>query len=377
MEMIHINQITSHIVIDLDMFARLPPNTSIHLDRNDHFIITAKYLANIKGIQTLTNIIKSHTTKQLTIDLHNFIEKIINVLNWLNGKHYVNEMLIICRDFSLAYKGPLESGGGMLGLLQTYENDECIRELKNVISFMKESIDFFKNEAYKYHINNNLLYNDLCPEINFNDENWEKVISEIPTFKTEYVGFSKYYIGYSLPLTYNQINTNFNKWNEIIKINDVSIYLGGLPIICNMFGRNDCDELIGLGIGAVLSTVEIYENNTYGFVYSAITPNEWKNNNIKHYQIPSPDYCGMYVETILKGVEYMHWNIINGRSIYVHCKSGKSRSFVIVICYFIKYLGYSVGDAMDFIKNKRIHAGFGIGSKKMDVINEFVKIINK
>lgn len=374
MEMININQLTSHIVVDFDMFARLPPNTSIHLDRNNHFIITAKYLANLKGIQTIANIIKSHTTKQLILDLHNFTETIINILNWLNGKRYVNEMLIICRDFSLAYKGPLDSGGGIIGLLETYKDDSNYRELKNVISFMKESMDFFKNETYKHRVES---YNDLCPEVNYNDENWEKAISEIPTFKTEYVGFSKYYIGYSIPLTINQINTNFNKWNEIIIINGISIYLGGLPIVCDLVGRNDCMELIELGIKSVLSTVEIYENNTTGYIYSAITPNEWKNNNIKHYQIPSPDYCGMYVETILKGVEYMHWNITNGRSVYVHCKSGKSRSFVIVICYFVKYLGYNINDAMNFIKNKRIHAGFGVGSKKMDVIKEFVEIINK
>jgi protein-tyrosine phosphatase len=386
-----------NILIDLDMFSRLGPNISVHLDRNEHFIITAKYLSNIIGVQTMANIIKSHSTKTLVTDLHNFTQKIINVLNDKLEivKQNNNEEIkvqsiklisIICREFKLAYTGlPDIKNGGMQGLMETLKNDPSILQLKNAISFMKESIESIKKTLDKLQL---VQDDDIinCPEIHFTDDEWEEHMKIVPSLNTEYVGLYKYYINYSSILTLNQfeyINNKQNWWDKIIEFeNGTSIYLGALPIIQSMggyvehFEKNHLIALQNLNIKAILSVVEIFENNSTGYIYSPVLPIEWRKANFKHYQIPSSDFCTMHMETLQKGVEFIHWNIKNNRSIYVHCKSGKSRSFLVVVSYLVKYLGYTAENALNYVKSKRIQAGFGKTSTKIDLLRKFEQVVN-
>lgn len=397
---LNMDNIVTDILIDLDMFSRLPPNVSVHLDRNGHFIITAQYLSNILGTQTIANIVKAHNTKKLIKDLHNFGQKIVNVM--ASELEFIKENIdknvdiniitqsvkiisVICREFKLAYYGlPDIENGGMQGLVETLKTNSLILQLKNAINFIKESVEFAKKSLNKLQLEK---IDDLvnCPEIHFTDEEWEDHMKIIPSLNKEYVGIFKYYINYSSILTFNQFeynNINKNWWDEIIKVDGVSIYLGAVPIIQSVGGyfknleRNDLITLQNLNIKAVLSATEIFENNSEGYIYSPVTPLQWKNNNFKHYQTPCSDFYTMYVETLQKGVEFINWNIRNGRSIYVHCKSGKSRSLLIVAGWFVKYLGYTSDDAITYIKSKRVQAGFGKTSKKMHVLKKYEEMIN-
>jgi protein-tyrosine phosphatase len=381
MSITNMENVILHILIDLDMFSRLGPNLSIHLDRNNHFIVTSKYMANIYGAQTIANICKSHNTKKLVQDLNNFFKLIICILNTElgNGKNNnlesIKKISIICREFKLAYNGlPDVKDGGIFGLTETYKNDKLILQLKNTISFAKESIDHVQLTLAKLKLEElDKATLVKCPEIHFTDDDWHKVMNIIPSLEKEYVDVYKYYINYSSVLTLNIFN-GYNWWDEIICFeNNCKIYLGGLPIVQN-FGRNDLQELQRLGINSVLSVIEIFENNSLGYMYSPVTPSDWKNANFKHYQIPSSDFCTMHLETLQKGVEFINWNIKNSRSIYVHCKSGKSRSFLIVVSYFVKYLGYTAIDALNYVKGKRIQAGFGKNSTKMEVLKKFEQL---
>ena len=42
------------------------------------------------------------------------------------------------------------------------------------------------------------------------------------------------------------------------------------------------------------------------------------------------------------------------KNILVHCFMGSSRSATVIIAYLIKYLNYSLIDAMQFVKTKRV-----------------------
>jgi hypothetical protein len=370
-----------NILIDLDMFSRLPSNTFVHLNRYGHFIITAQTGAYIYGLQTITNMWKEHTTEKLITDFHGFSHNIINILNnELNlikqeleqtiKYEHIKIIVIICREFKLAYYGlPNTLNSGMRGLLKTFNTDPLFLKLYDEINFIKDYIDKIKNIINTLEIDDN-----YCPEINFTDEDWENVIQIVPSLKKECVGICKYYINYSSVVTLNQLKFNGNLWDEIIKFDKSSLILGELPIYKGIYGyfeRNDIDTLVKLGVKAVLSVTEIFENNTEGYIYSPIMPSDWKKANVKHYQIPSSDYCTMHLEQIQKAVEFIHWNIKNNRTIYVHCKSGKSRSFLVVLCYLIKYLGYNCFDAINHVKSKRIQAGFGKNSTKMIVLKKF------
>ncbi len=379
-----------NILIDLDMFSRLPAKTQVHLNTHGHFIVTGQLGAHFYGVQSLVNIMKEHTTEKLINGLHNFSQNIINILNnelnlvkqnleSANKYEHIKIIVIICREFKLAYYGlPDTLNTGMKGLLKTFHTDPLFLKLLDVITLMKDSIDNIKKS-----INTLQLDDKYCPEINFSDEDWENAMQIVPSLNKECVGICKYYINYSSVVTLNQLNFygKGNWWDEIIKFNDkTSLILGELPISKGIYGyfeRNDLDALVNLGVKAVLSVTEIFENNTEGYIYSPIMPNDWKKADVKHYQIPSSDYCTMHIEQIQKAVEFIHWNIKNNRTIYVHCKSGKSRSFLVVLCYLIKYLGYNCFDAINHVKSKRVQAGFGKNSTKMIVLKKFENNVNK
>ena len=383
------------IIVEFDKFSRMGPNLFVHSDRNDKFIVTAKNIAGLLGAQTIANMFKSHETQTLIEKLNEFFAFVINFLNkeLANAKtnkstKSIKMVSIVCREFKLAYNGlPDTNNTGIFGLIETYKNDELALQLENTIIFIKETIDQIHsslkqlksdefNNINVCNNNNNNNISDLvnCPEAHFTDDDWAEIMNRVPLLEQEYVGMYKYYINYSLILTINLFNfQNYDWWNEVVFFeNDVKIILGGIPLVCK--DRNDLIALQKLNVGAVLSVTEIFENTSIGNIYSPVTPDEWKTAGIKHYQIPSMDFWNMHIETIQKGVEFIHWNIKNGRSVYVHCKSGKSRSFLIVVAYLIKYLDYTAENAMNFVKSNRIQAGFGKNSRKMCVLNKFEQL---
>ena len=378
------NDLLKNICIDLDMFSRLPVNTLVHLNRDNHFIITAKQFSYIYGTQSLANLWKSHTTEKLIKDLDNFSKTIIDTITELSissdtNKENIKKILVICRDVKLACSGsPDIPNGGMCGLIETLKHDPLMSQLSDVIYSLK-----FDVEKIKRYIVTTYVETNNCPESKFTDEEWENAMGITTFFNTEYVSIYKYYIGYSAAFMFNQIkySPEYNTWDEIIRFdNGAKIYLGEIPIIKGFVGyfeRNDLVALINLGIKAVLSVTEIFENNTGGYIYSPVTPSQWENANIKHYQIPSADYCGMHLETVQKGVEFIHWNVKNGRAIYVHCKSGKSRSFLIVVCYLIKYYNFTSEQSIKYIKSKRIYSGFSENSAKTLVLEKFENMVRE
>ena len=162
---------------------------------------------------------------------------------------------------------------------------------------------------------------------------------------------------------------NIGGWNWFDKIHDinfldnnVSLYLGAMPLKSNLLGmeyRNDKDILIDNEVGAVLSVVEHFENNTLGYICSPITPNEWSLNNIKYLQVPIPDFCLVPLEKIQICVEYIHWNVRNKRNVYISCRVGVNRSCLIAMAYLVKYENFTSLKAYEYIKSKRIQVKNG------------------
>lgn len=380
------------IFIDLDMFSRLSANTSVHLDSNNHFVITARNMSYIPGAQTLANYYNSHSTEKLIKDLDVFAKKIVDVLkleftkteNPDTKNQSIKIIRLVYKEFKLAYNGLSDTlDGGMRGLLMTLRNDVNLPDLISTFEFLKTNLCNLKKDVdeldiYKSDINSvNPLY---CPEADFTDDDWIRMLQIIPQLQKEYTGIYKYYVNYASGLTLNQIISNplENWWDEICQFqNGSSLFLGALPIINHRSNRNDLIALKDLGIGAVLSVVEVFENNSAGYIYSPVTPTDWRNVNIYHYQTPSPDLCSIEFETVKKAVEFIRWNILNRRKIYVHCKSGKSRSLFVIAVLFVIYYGYSVDDAISYIKSRRIQVGFGKNSKKMTLLREIELMVKK
>lgn len=192
--------VINYIIINLDMFSRLHPNLFVHLDRNNHFIVTSKTMANIIGAQTIANMYKLHDTKKLIKDLNVFFTLIIDVLTIEIVENNLNSLQIIkiiCREFKLAFNGPPDiNNAGLYGLIETYKNNELILQLENSIIFIKESIDNILSKTTKLE----------CPEEHFIDEDWERAMNIVPYLQREHVNTYKYYINYSSVLTLNIFN---------------------------------------------------------------------------------------------------------------------------------------------------------------------------
>ncbi len=162
-------------------------------------------------------------------------------------------------------------------------------------------------------------------------------------------------------------------WNPIITHpSGATLYLGALPLTVKFFGkkvRSDADALEELGIGAVLSLVEPFENHAKGFFISAVTPEEWKSKTIRHLQISSPDFETIPLDKIDQGVEFIHWNLEAGHSVYGQCKAGRGRSGLIELCYLIKYQHMSAEQALQKLKTERPQVS--IGADKWATVKEY------
>jgi hypothetical protein len=366
-----------NFIPDFDMFSRLEPNTLVHLNRFNQFMITAQSASHIIGAQTIANYYKERTISKLIADLDNFSKKFIKLMYTelklvLHHQESPRIVRLMCREFKLGYYGLQHiENGGMQGLLITLQDDPDIPKLKNIFTFMQINIDIIKKETDSL---GKSIFD--CPEFDFTDEDWRRILAIVPNLQLETTPFFKYYINYSAILTFNKLKSDGNWWDCICKFdNGAELYLGAIPTI-NSLGHNHLLELKDLGIEAVACLTEVFENNSLGYIYSPVLPIDWKTANIYFYHVPNPDFCTMGVDSTLKVVAFIRWNIQNGRKIYVHCKSGKSRSFLGVCAYLVIDHGYTAEGAVAYVKSKRKQAGFGKNSNKIATLKEIEELRN-
>lgn len=158
-----------------------------------------------------------------------------------------------------------------------------------------------------------------------------------------------------------QYKSRWAWWNPIIERNGATLYLGALPLVQKICGKtvcNDADTLEQLGIRAVLSVTEPFENNADGFFLSAVTPQQWESKNIRHLQLSTPDFETISLDKIHQGVAFIHWNIQAGRSVYVHCKAGRARSALVELCYLMKCHRMNAEQALQTLSEHRKQVTF-------------------
>lgn len=164
-------------------------------------------------------------------------------------------------------------------------------------------------------------------------------------------------LAYYPSLLYGVLRANPNRqWYNRI---DDRIILGALP-----FHKTAHELIQNENIGAVISLNESYEMR-----FLCPSKQKWKSLGIRQLHIPTVDYNNApSLENIKKSMEFVN-EIDTSKSIYVHCKAGRSRSATVVVCYLIKYYKMSITEAMDFVRNKRPH--IVLANKHVTRINEF------
>lgn len=166
---------------------------------------------------------------------------------------------------------------------------------------------------------------------------------------------------YVMKCLHIECKARWDWWNEILPAADGkgSLTLSGLPIILKICGkeiRNDCKTLKELGIDAVLSATERFENRSKGCFISAVSPEMWTNSNVEHCQIETEDFGTIEMEKVKRGVQFIHEQRSNGKNVDVHCKAGRGRSFLILLCYLIQHEKMAPQDALEFVQARRYQA---------------------
>ncbi|KAK6738428.1 hypothetical protein RB195_020500 [Necator americanus] len=139
-------------------------------------------------------------------------------------------------------------------------------------------------------------------------------------------------LGYNLLRNYLQPH----KWTWYNRVDD-NLIVGALPF------KSMQDELINKeNVGGVVCCVEDYELK---LAYNAIQKEDWRAAGVEVHDIPMTDFFGSTGRAqIDSAVHFMEGVAAKGKSVYVHCKAGRTRSATVAASNVLRqYCGMHIG----------------------------------
>lgn len=157
------------------------------------------------------------------------------------------------------------------------------------------------------------------------------------------------------------VTPTFSHWNFITD----RVILGALPVLTQVGESGNhlmqIKERLAsqqLTLGMVVACLEAAEMDGFGVrVISFAKEKDWRdivNPNITYLHVPFVDTsAAINFEAIAQVVVQMHDCISQGQAVYVHCKAGKGRSWMVVIGYLTTFGKMTFKEACDLVKAKR------------------------
>uniref|UniRef100_A0A914VAI2 Phosphatidylglycerophosphatase and protein-tyrosine phosphatase 1 n=1 Tax=Plectus sambesii TaxID=2011161 RepID=A0A914VAI2_9BILA len=147
-------------------------------------------------------------------------------------------------------------------------------------------------------------------------------------------------------LGYNITKNYFlqKSWPWYTRIDEV-VVLGALPF------RSMADELVNKeNIGGVVCMVEAHEIEHSW----ALSANDWEKLGVRYHWLPTADFfAAPSAEMLQPAVAFINEVGASGKSVYVHCKAGRTRSATVVACYLMEKHNWLPNVAIEFMKSKR------------------------
>ena len=143
------------------------------------------------------------------------------------------------------------------------------------------------------------------------------------------------------------MNGKNRRWYDRV---DSCVLLGALPFysVARQLVENE-------GVKGVVTLNEEYETRFF-------TPSqqEWGKMGVRQLRIATVDYNNApSLENIQKGVAFIQEHAEKEESVYVHCKTGRSRSTTVVVCYLMERENLNPEQAFRKVQEKRSHVVLG------------------
>jgi len=147
---------------------------------------------------------------------------------------------------------------------------------------------------------------------------------------------------------------SFMDWNLVsiqLPHPDGALIVGGMPLVKDKgFLLKKCM------IQAVLSVMEDWENDGQTGPYlcdKPISPKEWLDEGVEHFQVYARDWRPLSVQKIDQGVDFIRYYLEKGHRVLVHCNLGMNRSPLIVMGYMMKYCRLQPYRALNILRKER------------------------
>lgn len=156
------------------------------------------------------------------------------------------------------------------------------------------------------------------------------------------------------------------RWSWYSRIDDI-IVLGGMPF------RSMIRELLDVeNVGGVVCCTEAYETQA---AWKAVDENEWREHGIEFFALPMTDFVGTASRSSIdEAVKFVDEVAKRGKSVYVHCKAGRTRSALFVSCYLMQKNNWYPNVAFEKVKTHRPQVF--LGSPQWRTLNEYRRYLD-
>jgi protein-tyrosine phosphatase len=107
-------------------------------------------------------------------------------------------------------------------------------------------------------------------------------------------------------------------------------------------------------LALVISAVQRFELQGLGLPMHTVQPDDWKEQHVVPYQVSIADFSAeVKPVNIWVAVQKIDHAVKSNQSVYIHCKAGRGRSWMISMCYLTTFGGMDFHAAAKLVRQKR------------------------